>query len=217
VPESRPGHVAHEEPARFREGFRDRLLVTLAIAATLVWGLYSFYEGGVPVFLREERGLALATWGAIFAINPILVTLFQYPIARWAARRQARTMLAAGALLIGLALAVLLPSSGTAVIGLAVAILTFGEMLFEPVASAFAADLAPARLRGTYQSVLNLSLEVAWGPASIVGLWLIGRGQGEIALAAALPVAAGAALLFLLLPGGVLEESPAPLSADPLH
>jgi len=98
VPESRPDHVAHAEPARFREGLRDRLLVTLAVAATLVWGLYSFYEGGVPVFLREERGLALATWGAIFAINPVLVTVFQYPVARWAARRPARLALAAGAL-----------------------------------------------------------------------------------------------------------------------
>jgi len=80
--------------------------------------------------------------------HPILVTLFQYPIARWAARRQARTMLAAGALLIGLALAVLLPSSTLVMIALAVAILTFGEMLFEPVASAFAADLAPSGCAG---------------------------------------------------------------------
>lgn len=102
-------------------------------------------------------------------------------------------------------------------IALAVAFLTFGEMLFEPVASAFAAHVAPARLRGTYQSVLNLSLEVAWAPASIVGLWLIGRGQGEIALAAALPVAAVAAVLFLLLPSGVLKGEPSPVSAAPLH
>ena len=104
-----------------------------------------------------------------------------------------------------------------AVVALAVAILTFGEMLFEPVASALAADLAPERLRGTYQSVLNLSLEVAWGPASIVGLWLIGRGQGEIVLAAALPVAAVAAFLFLLLPGGELKGEPRTVSADPLR
>jgi MFS family permease len=218
LPESRPaGADADEPPARFREALRNRQLVVLALGSILAASLYSYYEAGLPVFLHDERGLAIATWGAVFGVNPILVTFFQYPIARWAARRSSRSMLALGALLYGVALAILLPGSPVGVLLVAIVVLSVGEMLVEPVSAALAADLAPSHLRGTYQSVLNLAWEIAWGPASIVGLWLVGRGQGELALALALPVAAASALLFLVLPGGRLQREPALVTVDVRH
>lgn len=217
VPESRPAHLSDEPPARFREGLRDRALVVLALGSLATGGLYAFFEGGLPVFLHEERGLSIATWGVLFGINPVLVTVFQYPIGRWAARRSSRAILAAGALLYGVALAMLLPWEAVWALAAGVVVLTAGEMLVAPVSSALAAELAPDRLRGTYQSVLNLSLEIAWGPASMLGLWLVGRGQGEVLLVLALPVAAVAALLFLTLPAGRLAREPALVSADLSH
>lgn len=198
LPESRSREQIEEEPpARFGEALRDRALMILAAGAFVTYGMFSIFDGSLPVFLNRERGVEIATWGAIFAINPIMVTIFQYPVARWSARRDPRRILAAGALLYGGALALMIPDAGLGLIVLGVVVFSIGEILFEPVISAVAADLAPANLRGTYQSVVNLSLELAWGPASIIGLWLIGRGQGELVLAAA-PLAGGvAALVFL--------------------
>jgi MFS family permease len=198
LPESRTRRQIEAEPqARFAPALRDRALMTLAAGAFITYGMFSLYEGSIPVFLNRERGLEIAAWGAIFAINPILLTLFQYPAGRWAARRDPRRVLAAGALLYGASLALLIPDVGLWLIVVGVVVFSIGEMLFEPVVTGVAADLAPTHLRGTYQSVLNLSLEVVWAPASIVGLWAIGRGQGELLLAAS-PAAAGvAAIVFL--------------------
>jgi MFS family permease len=217
LPESKPEAIAHEPPARFREALRDRLLVLLVFGAAGAALTYAFYEDALPVFLRDERGIAPATWGLLFGVNPVLVALLQYPIAHWAARRSSRLVLAAGAVLQGAALAVMLPLTGLGGVALAVLLLVFGEMLVAPVSSALAAELAPERLRGTYQGALNLAWEGAWGPAAFVGLWLVGRGQGEILLILGLPLGVVAAVAFLKLPGGRLQREPALASVDPVR
>ena len=62
------------------------------------------------------------------------------------------------------------------------------------------AALAPARLRGSYEGVVDTAFAVSWAPGVLVGLWLVGDGRGEVMLAAALPLAGLAALCFLPLP-----------------
>ena len=215
LPETRPARNGDTPPARFRDVLRDRVLVLLALGTWVAAICFSLYEGVLPVFLHDDRGVAVATWGLIFGINPVLITVFQYPVSRWAARWSSRTPLALGALLLGASLALLLPFSGLAAVAAAVVILSFGEMLVVPVALALAGDLAPVHLRGSYQGALNLAWEVAWGPTTIVGLWLVGRGQGEALLGSALAVGAFAALVFLSLPRGrVTPEAPL-VRADP--
>jgi MFS family permease len=217
LPESRPEAGGEESPARFREALRDRLLLILAIGTATATFSYAFFEEALPVFLHEERGLAVVTWGLVLGINPILVTLFQYPISRWAARRSSRMVLAVGAVLQGSALALLLPFTTLGALIVAVVVLTAGEMLIAPVSSAVSAELAPARLRGSYQGVINLAWEGAWGPTALVGLWLVGRGEGEIFLALALPVGIFAALIFFLLPSGRLQREPGMVSVEPMR
>lgn len=217
LPESRPARDEHDPVPRFREALGDRTLVVLAVGVAVATTTYAWYEDALPVFLHEERGIAIAAWGLVFGINPVLVATLQYPIARWAAKRSSRMVLGLGAVVQGLALALLLPLTSVGGLALAVIVLSFGEMLLAPVSSAVAADLAPARLRGSYQGVINLAWEGAWGPSALVGLWLIGRGQGELLLTVALPLGFAAALLFLALPGGRLQREPALATADPLH
>lgn len=152
LPESRPEPTEGEPPARFREALRDRLLVVLALGTATATFTYAFFEDALPVFLHEERGLAVVTWGLVLGINPVLVTIFQYPIARWAARRSSRGVLAWGAVLQGAALALLLPFTSLAALVAAVVVLAAGEMLVAPVGAAVAAEIAPERLRGSYRA-----------------------------------------------------------------
>jgi dipeptide/tripeptide permease len=81
-----------------------------------------------------------------------------------------------------------------------IAVLTVGEMLINPVASAFAARIAPVQLRGTYEGVVDTAFAVAWPPSVLVGLWLVGAGHGTAMLAATLPLALVGALCFSRLP-----------------
>jgi MFS family permease len=216
LPETRPAATDDAEPPRLREALRDRLLIALALGTGIGILIYTQFDSVLGVFLHEERGYAIAAWGAVFGINPLLVGVFQYPIARWAGRRSPRAMLAFGTVLQGAALFVLWPASPLALLIGAIVLLTLGEMLLSPVASALAAALAPARLRGSYEGVVDTAFAVSWAPGVLVGLWLVGDGRGEVMLALALPLAALAAVCFLPLPTRpvpVEDVLPAPAEA----
>ena len=214
LPETRPVRRHDERPARFGEALRDRLLVVLILGSAMAALVYGIFESALPVFLHDDRGISIATWGLVFGINPLLVTVFQYPISRWAARQSSRFVLALGAALLGASLAFIWPFASMPALVVGIILVTIGEMLVFPVATAVAAELAPERLRGSYQGALNLAFEGAWGPAALGGLWLVGSGHGELLLALSLPLGALGAALFLALPAGRVRREPALAAAD---
>jgi predicted MFS family arabinose efflux permease len=215
LPETRPPVGEGEPPARLREAARDRRLLALALGTGVGIVVYSQFDSVLGVFLHDERGYALATWGAIFGINPVMVGLLQYPVARWAGSRSPRAILALGTVLQGLALFALWPASSLPFLAGAILVLTIGEMLLSPVASALAAALAPARLRGSYEGVVDTAFAVSWAPGVLVGLWLVGAGRGELMLIAALPLAVLGAFCFLPLPREPVDpEAVLPVPAE---
>lgn len=200
VPETRPARAAHEPPPRLRAALRDTRLLLLTLGTGLGIAVYVQFDSVLGVFLHRDRGYALATWGLVFAISPVLVGLAQYPVARIAGRHSARRMLALGALLEGVALFILWPTSVLPVLVVAVVVVTVGEMILQPIASTVAAGLSPAHLRGSYEAVVGVAFAASWAPAVLAGMWLVGSGHGELMLIIALPLSALAALCFRTLP-----------------
>jgi MFS family permease len=131
----------------------------------------------------------------------VLVVLTQYPVARWASGRSPRMVLSLGALLSGLAVFLLLPFAGIAIVVVSIVLLTAGEILEAPVSSALAGEFAPEHLRGSYQAVLDCGYGAASMPAVALGLFLVGRGDFGWLLAAAPLVAVAAVACFSALPG----------------
>jgi MFS family permease len=201
VPETRPRDVetVHER-SRLRAALGDRQLLALTFGSALATFVYVQFDSALGVFLVDDRGYALATWGLVFGINPIVVAFCQYPVARRAARYSARSVLALGAVLQGIALLILLPFSPLPWLVVSVLLLVSGEMLMAPVGAALAARIAPPHLRGSYQGVLDFAFAGAFGPAAFIGVALAGSGNGEIFLAYALPLSLLAAACFLALP-----------------
>lgn len=81
----------------------------------------------------------------------------------------------------------------------AVAVISLGEILLAPVASAIVSDFAPELVRGRYMSVWT----VVWNGGASLGLWLGGTalqvlGGRQTFIAALVVGLAGAALLPLL-------------------
>jgi DHA1 family multidrug resistance protein-like MFS transporter len=208
LPESRPAATVSEEPPRLSEALRDRRLLVLALGTALAWFLFAVYDEVFGVFLHQERGLAISTWGLLFTINPVLVVLTQYPVARWASGRSARLVLAAGALLNGLAVFLLLPFTGITVVVVSIVLLTGGEVLLAPVSSALAGALSPEHLRGAYQAVLDCGYGAASMPAVALGLFLVGRGDFGWLLGAAPLIAVAAVAFFSALPGKGTDVQP---------
>jgi predicted MFS family arabinose efflux permease len=199
LPETKPDAPADEEP-RFRNALRDRRLLALAAGAGISVAVYAVFDGALGPFLHDERGYAISTWGLLFTLNPVVIGVAQYPVARWAGSRSPRAMLALGIVVQGSALAALWPLEGIAFVAGAVLLLTVGEMLLAPITSALAVSLAPAHLRGSYEGVLNVAYASMWAPGVFGGLWLVGGGQGELLLALCLPLALVGAACFLPLP-----------------
>jgi hypothetical protein len=143
-----------------------------------------------------EPGVAISTWGLLFTINPILIGLTQYPVARSAGMRSPRAMVSLGILVEGVAMMLLWPFEGIAIV--------VGAILLRP------------HLRGSYEGVVNIAFAAMWAPGVSGGLWLVGIGHGELMLALCLPLAVLGALCFLPLPGEpvpVEESLPAPPEA----
>jgi predicted MFS family arabinose efflux permease len=214
LPETRPERGENEERPRFRHALGDRVLLTLALGVGIGIAVYAQFDSVLGVFLHRDRGYALAAWGLVFGINPLVVGLTQYVVARWAGRRSPRRMLALGAALQGCALFALWPSSALPVLIVAVLVLTAGEMILDPIASSVAAALAPRHLRGSYEAVVDTAFAASWAPGVLVGLWLVGRGSGAVMLVAALPLSLAAGLCFMRLPASPVGARP--LDVTPL-
>ena len=62
---------------------RDAALLTVFFAAIGGWCSYAAFELLLPISLTQTHGLAPATWGLLFAMNPIVIVLLQMRVTRW--------------------------------------------------------------------------------------------------------------------------------------
>jgi MFS family permease len=142
---------------------RDRTFVRFwifaALQAFVIFQLMTTLTGWMA-----QQGHGPSAYGAVLAINGLLIVALQPSIAEWIARFDRRNVLACSAVLMGAGFALHGVSSLIAVHAIAVAVWTLGEMINSPSASAFVADRAPAAARGRYQGVYAMS----WGLASCI-------------------------------------------------
>jgi MFS family permease len=104
-------------------------------------------------------------YGMLMAWNGVLIVVMELPLTSLTMRFDARRVMALGYLLIGFGFAFNGWCRNIPMLYLAMTILTIGEMISAPTASAMVARLAPERLRGRYMGVFMLS----WNISSILG------------------------------------------------
>lgn len=191
---------------------RDRRIHRVALATVfiglVVHQLVSTY--GLHV---TTLGYSDATYGALLSLNGVLVVLFELWVTTRSRRYPSRRVMAVGYLLMGAGLVLNAAFHGLPSLVIGMIVFTFGEMIYAPIAGAYVAGLAPARLRGRYMGAWGFSnsLSLTLGPAlgmlvfarSPTALWL---GCGALAVLAALTIVAEGRKREQLLPGGVLLE-----------
>ncbi len=166
--------------------FRRVLVATLFIGVAL-HQLVSTYGLHLTALGRGD-----AVYGALLSFNGLLVLVCELPLTLLTRRHAARHAMAVGYVLMGVGLAWNVLAVSTPALFAGMAILTLGEMVYAPVASAHVAGLAPSNMRGRYMGswgmANSLSMALApglgmaafhWSPA---GLW---AGCGLLALVAA--------------------------------
>lgn len=168
----------------------------IAILATVVVvdTVYRQLLTPLPLLLRDT-GAPTVAYGALMALNAALIVVFEAPLALALRERPASAVIAAGFAFVGLGYLAL--SLAPVLLGavVAVAVISVGEMLYKPTATAHMADSAPDGMAGRYQSL--------YAGASISGMFLaptIGGYAYEHVpgliwpVCAALAVAAGAVM-----------------------
>src|SRR5262249_19464846 len=144
--------------------FRDGVYVAFVLTTFFTSLLFFQAHLGLPLDMKAH-GLSAQTYGAVIAVNGVMIVLLQ-PFATSVTGGRPRSMvLAVGAVLIGAGFGIfgVLPTLWGYVAG--VVIFTIGEILQAGIGPTIVSDLAPVRLRGTYQGAFHM----AWGLASLVG------------------------------------------------
>jgi len=190
-------------PGRYADVLRNRVFLGIVLLNVLfVAAGYAQFEL-LPVFAKNEAGVAEAGIGLIFLVNTIVIVLAQFPVSKALEGRRRMAALALMCALWALAWVIVLlgglrleATAAAVAFGLAAVVFGLGECFQGPVQGALVADLAPPRLRGRYMAVSTISWDIGF---------IVGPAVGGFVLAAEpLALWPGAAVVCLLAGVGAL-------------
>jgi len=205
VPETRPaGPPAEHARAALAGALRplaDRVYAPFLALNFLVALVFFQFQLVLPLDMRAH-GLGPAAYGALLSLNGVVIVLLQPAASRLLTRFDRSRVMAVAALLVGAGFGMHGLMHSAPAYALAIFVWTLGEIANHPVASALAADLSPAPLRGRYQGAFSLSWALAFFAAPALGGAVLSRhGAGA--------VWAGSFGLMLLVAAGQLRLGPA--------
>jgi MFS family permease len=165
LPETRPPRAADgAAPVRLVDVLRDRPFMTFA-ALTSVATLIDYQSTVALSAYLGAQGHRVSTFGALLAVNGVLIVLLQPSINAALASRDPSRVLALAAVLTGVGFFLHGLVTAIAAHAVALAVWTLGEICRSGTSSTVVAAMAPAQARGRYQGVYTMS----WGLASAVG------------------------------------------------
>jgi MFS family permease len=141
-----------------------------------VWGLYILVQVAnsmvfmlLALYVKENYQIAESRFGLIVGVNAIMVVALQYGVTRRTMRYTALPVLALGALFYASGLGIFALSQGFGGFLLGMIVLTWGELLIVPTATAYSANLAPPHMRARYMGVFSLSFRIGAGIGPVIG------------------------------------------------
>ncbi|MEY9933606.1 MFS family permease [Catenulispora sp. GP43] len=213
VPETRPvagaaegsdgaGAIVAAPAGSLADVLRDRVFLGFLGAVLVGAIIYSQAQTVQPIMMGQD-GLGPGAYGAVAALNGILIGVLQLPMTTWMRRYTHGSVLAASSFLMGAGFAVPLLISVVGhpmgVYAGSVAVWTIAEIGSTPPQMALGADLAPAHLRGRYQGMSTLAWSVAGIVGPLLGGWALSAIGASAVLWASLVLGAAGVPAWLLL------------------
>jgi predicted MFS family arabinose efflux permease len=146
--------------------WRDRTALTFLLAMVLVGLVFTQHQGAMSVYLVRDLHYRESFFGALFAVNTLMIVALEVPLNLAMAHWPHRRALILGMLLTGIGFGAMGIAKSVAPLVATVVIWTFGEMITFPVGTAYLADLAPRGRMGEYMGAYSstFSLSVIIGP-----------------------------------------------------
>jgi MFS family permease len=162
VPETHPErHLTDRARPDPRVPLRDGVYVLFVITQFLVMLVGAQGNSTLPIDVTRH-GVSNRVYGELLAINGVMIVLFQPLAIRLVQRFRRARVLALAALLQGVGFGLTGAGHTARWYGFTIVVWTLAELLYSPVTPTVVADLAPLRLRGTYQGVWMM----AWGASA---------------------------------------------------
>jgi len=158
----------------------DAPFVAFCFLIMLVWMMFFQVFTTLPIDMRNH-GMSPATYGALIALNGVLIFALQPFVARALAGFPRHRVLAFAAVLVGVGFGLTAMMQTAQGFALSIAVWTLGEILMAGIGPAVAADAAPARLRGAYQGLFHGAIGAAALLGPMIGSQVMGRyGAGAL-------------------------------------
>ncbi len=152
--------------------FLDKPFMSFIIAFTLnqvstatIWVLLAEHA-------KHNYGVIESLYGFIPMTNALMVVLLQSAVTARTRDRRPLPVMALGSLFYGVAAASVALGSGFWGFWISMVVMTIGELMLMPIATTFAANLAPAHMRGRYMSIFGLTWSAAMGTGPLLGGYL---------------------------------------------
>jgi len=209
IRESRPAsatqrvrHADGQGRSGYRRVLHDRVFIVFCLAAVLPVFCIGNFGSIYAVYITSFLGVPSSEWAYLLTLNALIVVAVQIPLVTALRRRNRMILLAisSGLLALGIGGSAFAGPLWTLVI--LIVVMSLGETLLSPVASAEVADLAPEAVRGRYMGVWTVVWNggAALGPA--FGGFAMDHVGGRQAFVALLVVGlAGTAAFLALAPG----------------
>ncbi|MGH3655957.1 MAG: MDR family MFS transporter [Micromonosporaceae bacterium] len=179
VPAGQSPPAGRSRPGGIGAVLADRVFLGLVGTTLLTWMIVETLSM-MPIAMRSDD-LPLSSYGAVIAVNGILIVLGQLFVPRLVRGSDRSRTLALAAVFIGVGFGTVAVADQIWVYAVSVAIWTVGEMLMSPSNSSLIADLAPAALRGRYNGVFSLGFSVASFAAPVLaGLTMQYSGEATL-------------------------------------
>ncbi|MFV1948733.1 MAG: MDR family MFS transporter, partial [Anaerolineales bacterium] len=178
VPETKPEST--EEPESIVRTFagygvvlKDYAYVAFLGVSILMGIVYQQMYNTLSVYLRDNHGIEPQGYGFLLTVSAIVVILFQFTTTRVIKKYPAFLLMALGVFFYMIGFGMFGFVTVYWLFAAAIVIITIGEMVIMPTASALATNFAPEDMRGRYMAVFGLSwaLPATVGP-SLAGLIL---------------------------------------------
>lgn len=159
------GRVVHSQgwAGGYGAMLTDRPFIVLLVASLMTTLVYTQLGTTLPVHLKQDIGIQENGYGLLMALNGGLVVLLQIPVTRLVERRDRALMLSLGVMCYTIGIGSMGWWHEFAYFAASMIVVTIGEMMIAPVASAEVADLAPAHMRARYMAAFGLTWTLGYG------------------------------------------------------
>lgn len=169
LPKQSGEHKPQGPAMGYGEVLRDRPFVRFIICLILVEIGIALVFNLLSVYTKTYYGILENQFGWLLTINAGMVVLFQFGVTRLVSRFQPLRviMVASGIYVIALILFGL--SNTLPAFAISMAVLTVGELLLTPTATAVVAGLAPVHMRARYMGMYTLTYSAGAGVGPALG------------------------------------------------